>query len=55
MVALHMNKDFAPKQFVSLFNPGTANDRITRLFKYQFGPLRKVPRGGQCCIPLNKW
>jgi hypothetical protein len=55
LFALHMDRGETPKHFVSLYNPGTADDRVAQRFKFQFGPLRKMPSGGQCCSSLNKW
>ena len=45
LFALHVDRGYSPKHFVSLFNRDVADDRITRLFKFEFGLLRKMPRG----------
>jgi hypothetical protein len=55
LFALHMDIGETPKRFVSLFNPVNADDMVARRFKFQFGPIRRMPRGGQCCTSLNKW
>jgi len=50
-----VDRGYSPKEFVSWFEPSTADARITRLFKFEFGPLRRLPRGGgQCCTSMNK-
>jgi hypothetical protein len=48
LFALYTDRGYTPKHFVSLFEPGTADAQITRLFASEFGPLHKIPRGGQC-------
>jgi hypothetical protein len=48
LFALYMDRGYTPKYFVHLFTPGTADSQINRLFASEFGPLDKIPRGGQC-------
>ena len=52
---LHVGRGYSPKHFVSLFDSGVADDRITRLLKYEFGPLPKMPRMGQGCFSYKSW
>jgi hypothetical protein len=46
LFALYTDRGYTPKQFVSLFEPGTADGQINRLFSLEFGPPHKIPRGG---------
>jgi hypothetical protein len=42
-----MDRSYNPKQFVSFFNTATAK-QFSTMFQSEFGPLRRVLRGGQC-------
>jgi len=50
--ALHMDRGFSPKHFVSLFDPSVADRMVKHLFKFEFGRLDKI-RGGQSYTSAN--
>jgi len=52
--ALYMDRGYTGQQFVGLFTPGIADRQVEHLFAQEFGSLRGVPRGGQCCISKYK-
>ena len=54
LFALYMDRGYTGQQFVGLFTPGSADQQVENLFIKQFGSLRGVPRGGQCCTPRYK-
>ena len=47
---------YSSKQFISLFDPTTADEEVAQMFTSEFGSSRKTrgPRGGQCCTCYNK-
>jgi hypothetical protein len=50
-----MDRGYTPKQFVGLFDADTFDGQIYKLFESEYGPLGKVPRGGQCRYSMHKW
>jgi len=54
LFALYMDRGYTGKQFVGLFTPGLADQQVEQLFATEFGSLRGVPRGGQCCTSKYK-
>jgi len=54
LFALYMDRGYTGKQFVGLFTPGLADQQVEHLFASEFGSLRGVPRGDQCCISRYK-
>jgi len=56
LFALYLNRGYSPKQFISLFDPRTADKEVTQMFTSEFGSSRKArgPRGGQCCTCYTK-
>jgi hypothetical protein len=48
LFARYVDRGYTPEQFVSLFDPAIAASQINQLFASEFGPLHKIPRGGQC-------
>jgi len=53
LFALYMDRGYTGKQFVGLFTPGRADQQVENFFQ-EFGSLRGVPRGGQCCTSRYK-
>jgi len=49
-----MDREYTGQQFVGLFTPGMADQQVENLFAKEFGSLRGIPRGGQCCTPRYK-
>jgi hypothetical protein len=54
LFALYMDRGYTPNQFVGLFTPSIADHQVQNLFASEFGSLRSVPRGGQCCVSHYK-
>jgi len=54
LFALYMDRGYTPKQFVGRFSANIADWQIKKLFSFEFGPLRKIPRGGQCSLSINQ-
>ena len=54
LFALYMDRGYTGQQFVGLFTPGMADQQVENLFAQEFGSLRGVLRGGQCCISHYK-
>jgi len=54
LFALYTDRGYTGQQFVGLFTPGSADHQVENLFAKEFGSLRGVPRGGQCCINRYK-
>ena len=54
LFALHMDRGDSPKHYIYTFDPAVADDKIRRLFKFEFGPLYRIRlRGGQGCTSAN--
>jgi len=49
LFTLYTDRGYTGKQFVSLFTPDIPDQQVEQLFSSEFGSLRRVPRGGQCC------
>jgi len=54
LLALYTDRGYTGQQFVGLFTPGSADQQVENLFAKEFGSLRGVPRGGQCCTSRYK-
>jgi hypothetical protein len=54
LFALYMDRGYTAQQFVGLFTPGLADQQVENLFAQEFGSLRGLSRGGQCCVSLYK-
>jgi hypothetical protein len=57
LFTLYLDRGYSPKQFVSLFDPRTADNRVAQMFASEFGSVRESQgpaRGGQCCTCYNK-
>ena len=54
LFALYMDTRYTGKQFVGLFTPGLADQQVEQLFASEFGSLRGLSRGGQCCTRRYK-
>ena len=54
LFALYMDRGYTPKQFIGLLAAATADKHVSKLLESEFGPLRKVPRGGQCSNSRHK-
>jgi len=54
LFALYMHRGYSPRQLVGLFDPGTADSEISRLFASEFGALRTKRREGQGCTASIK-
>jgi len=57
--ALYLDKRYSPKQFISLFDPRTADRQVAQMFESEFGSVLESPSGpsgdgGQCCTCYNK-
>jgi hypothetical protein len=50
LFALYMNRGYTSRQIVGLFTPGLADRQVEDLFAHEFGSVRRLGRGGQCCI-----
>jgi hypothetical protein len=50
LFALYMDRGITSRQFVGLFTPGLADQQVEDLFAYEFGSVRRLARGGQCCV-----
>jgi hypothetical protein len=49
-----MDRVYTPKQFVVLFDTATTDEQNSMMFQAEFGPLRRVPHGGQCSHSMHK-
>jgi hypothetical protein len=49
LFALYMDRGITSRQFVGLFTPGLADRQVEDLFAHEFGSVRRLARGGQCC------
>jgi len=54
LFVLYMDRGYTGKQFVGLFTPNLADQQVEQLFTSEFGSVRGVPRGGQCCTSRYK-
>ena len=45
---LYMDRGYIPQQFVGLLATTNADKLFSKMFESEFGPLHKMPRGGQC-------
>jgi hypothetical protein len=54
LFALYMDRGYTANQFVGLFTPSIADQQVESLFASEFGYLRQLPRGGQCCVSRYK-
>ena len=52
--ALYVDRGYTGKQFVGLFTPNRADQQVENLFAQEFGSLRRLSRGGQCCTSRYK-
>ena len=49
LFALYMDRGYTPRRFVGLFTTASADRAVSDMFASEFGPLRRLSRGGQCC------
>ena len=49
LIALYINRGYTPIQFVRLLTTASADRVVSDMFASEFGPLRGLSRGGQCC------
>jgi len=49
-----MDRGYTGQQFVGLLTPGSADRQVENLFEQEFGSLRGVLRGCQCCTSRYK-
>jgi hypothetical protein len=49
LFALYMDRGITTRQFDGLFTPGLADRQVEDLFAHEFGSVRRLARGGQCC------
>jgi len=54
LFALYVDRGYTGKQFVGLFTPGLTDQQVEQHLAWEFGSLRGVPRGGQCCTSRYK-
>ena len=54
LFALYTDRGYRGKQFFGLFTPDIADRQAEQFFASEFGSLRRVPRGGQCCTHMYK-
>jgi Adenovirus endoprotease. len=53
LFALHTDRGYTSKQFFGLFRAATADKLVSDMFELEFGPLRRMSRGGQCSGSRN--
>ena len=49
LFALYMDRGYTPRQFIGLLPRASADRAVATMFASDFGPLRGLFRGGQCC------
>ena len=54
LFVLRMGDDYSPKEFVSWFEPGTADPRITRLLKFVFYSVAQVASRRKAVLYLHE-
>ena len=56
LFALYLDSGYSPRQFISLFDPRTADKQVAQMFTSEFGSVRESrgPSGGQCCTCYKK-
>ena len=49
LFALYMDRGYTPRHFVMLLTTASPDRAVSDMFTSEFGPLRSLSRGGQCC------